>query len=486
MIQYPHYTLYRLTIHISVGENSVVSSLARSYLETFSYIFQCVSLAQCRNLTFLNNFDKSQLLYQAVANIIFQCVIFTIKDYRVIAMISSRIPLLRSSVCLYQPYLTRLGLHVRFNSTKNPFLYSNTYKDLNQRVQSVFGNPETTINSGENDALITDVLSACRQIHALSYPISDIDKDSKPVKEMMEIIDIVFSNASVTFSADLLRRLFLLRLPSSVSLHLINTFYTKNPDAVISKETSLIALRTSLWNADFQNSIKISDVTVGHPNYIAQQNQLLRSGVAKLFTTSILITLLTKFGVQQAIDLGWITSTWKHLGSINSMILTYIINSSFFVTIVRFGRQLISSGGDYLTWQKGTFYTHWFRHADEMLFCSKIVEADRSLNLGESNPQIINELCRTNDDIFTQHTLRPGYTRDGEKIRLLEEKDNLEDLKLQAYWMSGGDGFEWVEPDQDPAEILWHQHLNQFNNPALNGTTGTKSLKWADELIDKE
>ena len=119
-----------------------------------------------------------------------------------------------------------------------------------------------------------------------------------------------------------------------------------------------------------------------------------------------------------------------------------------------------------------------------MLFSAKIVEADRQLNGGESNPEIINELCRTSDDMFnTQRTLQPGYNREGEKIRLLEAKDNMEDLKMQAYWMSGGDGFEWVEPDQDPADLIWKQHLDSFNKPTLDNNSKAKNLKWAEELI---
>ena len=46
-------------------------------------------------------------------------------------------------------------------------------------------------------------------------------------------------------------------------------------------------------------------------------------------------------------------------------------------------------------------------------------------------------------------------------------------------------GFEWVEPDQDPADLIWYNHLARFNKPALNNSN-IKSLKWADELIDKE
>lgn len=68
----------------------------------------------------------------------------------------------------------------------------------------------------------------------------------------------------------------------------------------------------------------------------------------------------------------------------------------------------------------------------------------------------------------------------------MEAKDNLDDIKMQAYWMSGGDGFEWVEPDQDPADLIWKQHLAKFDKPMLNTDNSTKNIKWAEELIEEK
>lgn len=348
------------------------------------------------------------------------------------------------------------------------FLYINDYKRLNQEIK------EKTLS----DDLVVDALKAVKLLENPATPQS-------VSPESLETINSLFTNISI--SPELLKQIFLVNLPTPLNLEIINHYYTKSPGSVISKETALIPLRNALMNADFENSIKLTDVTVGHPNYIASKNQILRHGFFRLVGSSLVVTFLSKYGVQEIINMGILGPGWRHLASINSMLLTYLINSSFFVTVVRFGRQLISSGGDYLTWQKGTFYTHWFRHADEMLFASKIVEADRQLNGGESNPAIINELCRTNNDMYaSQHTLQPGYTRQGEKVRLLEAKDDLEDLKLQAYWMSGGDGFEWVEPDQDPADLIWKGQLKKWERSAVGEGDGTRTLKWADDIIKTE
>ncbi|KAK6458590.1 uncharacterized protein RJT20DRAFT_123605 [Scheffersomyces xylosifermentans] len=364
------------------------------------------------------------------------------------------------------------------------FAYAEDYKTLNEKIQDIVTNGKEV-----TDDFIVSALTACRNLEA-NYPINQqLHDNSKLIKESSHTIDLIFQDKDIPFSEDLLRRIFLLNLPTALNLKIINIYYERNPSesTIIDKAVALIALRNALVNADFQNAIKLTDVTVGHPNYIAHNNRILRKGFTQLVASSLAITFLTKYGINEIIEIGGLSDGWKHLGAINSMILTYIFNSSFFLTIVGVGRQSVKSGGDYLTWQKGTFYTHWFKHADEMMFNSKIVEADRQLNGGDSNPAIINELCRTNEDMFnTQRTLQPGYNREGEKIRLLEAKDNLEDIKMQAYWMSGGDGFEWVEPDQDPADLLWKQHLDKFTKPLVDDNSKVKNLKWAEELIEEK
>lgn len=287
----------------------------------------------------------------------------------------------------------------------------------------------------------------------------------------------------ITFDNQLLKLIFALRLPNWTNINIITSFYEKNPKGVIDKSVALIPFRYCLFDGDLTSALKITDMTTGHPNYIAAKKNQFRSGIMKLVGSSVGITLFSKYGVYELIELGVLSPRYGFLSSVNTLVLTYLINSTFLVSMVRFGRQLVASGGDYLRWQKGTFYTHWFTHGDEMLMCSKIVEADIAMtgggiSGGEVSPELIDELCRKPQH---EEVLKPGYNRDGAKVRLLDVKDNLEDLKLQAYWMSGGDGFEWVEPDQDPAEIIWKRNLQSYGEL---GDDNTKSLKWAESLIE--
>lgn len=308
-----------------------------------------------------------------------------------------------------------------------------------------------------SDAIPVDVIS---QLKTLKNQHTT-NKSEKSSKEYLKVIGSAFTAETLNLNQEVLRQLLLLKLPVDVNLKLIEVHYSQG-NGPIPRDISLIALRSALYDAEYEKAIALTDATVAHPKYIAHRDSMLRRGIFRLIATSLGITVMSKFGINALIEVFNLNDGWRHLSSINLMILTYVINSSFFVTAVRFGRQVITAGGDYLTWQQGTFYTHWFRHADELLFASKIVELDRLLNGGESTPKLLAELTRAKEEnIFVvEHTLQPGMTRDG-KVRLLKARDDLGDLRMQAYWMSGGDGFEWVEPDQDPAELIWRDYLGE-------------------------
>ena len=147
-----------------------------------------------------------------------------------------------------------------------------------------------------------------------------------------------------------------MNLPSSLNIKVIKHYYKSNPTDVISKEVALIPLRNAIFNAEFMKAIKLTDLTVGHENYINHMNQILKSGVIKLISTAIIVTLFTKLGVSSLIDAGVISQSWQSIGAINSIILTYLINSSFYL-YSQIGSYFNKCWGDYLTWQKGLLYS---------------------------------------------------------------------------------------------------------------------------------
>lgn len=333
------------------------------------------------------------------------------------------------------------------------------------------------------------ILDSIRACHNLQQTIHNYDKfweDPTNIKINDKIVEVLLME-SVNFTDDLLKQIFLLQLPTITTLAVIEAFYKKNPESFIPKETALIPLRFCLYNGDLQNALKLTDLTTGHKNYIEAKSKELRKGTIQLLGSTVGAGLFANLGVKLGLESGYIPSAWANMTSVYAMVAAYIVNSSFFAAVVKFGRVAVAGGGDYLTWQKGTFYTHWWKHSDEMLFCTKIMETDIALNgTGSASEGLIEELCRTDETLTNGRTLQPGYTRNGKKVRLLATRDNLNELMLQAYWMTGGDGFEWVEPDQDPADIMWKQHLAQFDTPLVGDDATTKSLKWADDLIESD
>ncbi|KAG7193822.1 uncharacterized protein KQ657_000516 [Scheffersomyces spartinae] len=365
---------------------------------------------------------------------------------------------------------------------QNNYAYISDFPTLSSKIDS-------TINTTEKvptDAVV-EAVRACGNLIASVHEYDKFWENPINVSIQNKVLELL-SKDTVEFDKELLVRLMLLKLPTKLNILIVSEFYKRNPTAFIDRSIALIPFRQSLYNGDLQNALKLTDMTVGHPNYVDHRAKEFRSGVIRLVCSAAGISLMSKFGVEYLIEFDILPEAWRHLSGISLMLVTYLVNSSFFVSMVKFGRQVVLSGGDYLTWQRGTFYTHWYTHGDEMLFCSKIVDADININGGgisgnEPTPGLIEELCRV-DPFFQGHTLKPGYTRDGKKIRLLEARDNMEEIKMQAYWMTGGDGFEWVEPDQDPATLIWKNHLNKFDKPYLKDDHDTvKSLKWADDLV---
>lgn len=332
---------------------------------------------------------------------------------------------------------------------------------------------------------VVNTIKKCRDLQHMVYDYDKFWRDGVNISIRQTIRDIVL-NANVDFNKNLLKEILLLKLPVATNVEILESFYQRNPKDFVDKKTGLVALRHSLFNGDLQNALKIIDLSTGHDNYIRHKDSQMKKSLLKLASSAAGITFFSKVGVYELIEAGWLSATWGHLSSINAMILTYLLNSSFFITIVRLGRNLQASGGDYLTWQKGTFYTHWYKHFDELSMCTKVVEADVILNGGgpsgaEPSSELIDKLC-SQDDTSSREDHKGETDNKDKNSRLMERKENIEDVKLQAYWMSGGDGFEWVEPDQDPAVIIWKRHLDKFNKPELNQNS-RKLLNWTDELI---
>ncbi|AOW07073.1 hypothetical protein B0I72DRAFT_141961 [Yarrowia lipolytica] len=207
----------------------------------------------------------------------------------------------------------------------------------------------------------------------------------------------------------------------------------KNPDTPIPRTVAMGPLRKALWETDFPAAFKVVDLSAGSPQHIKsiKQKMLKYLGVWGLFGLSIsgagqgLMAADLLFGVAPA--------------TFHILWWAYFANVSIFSVISTAGR--FCGNGEVVKWMQGTFYSHYFTHADEMKMVSRIVEIDRLMP--ENQGQVSEEVL----DALIDRKMAPVTTHD-EKM-------------MQLYWSESGEGFQWVEPEQDPAEILWRRHLRE-------------------------
>lgn len=362
------------------------------------------------------------------------------------------------------------------------FAYTFGATDLKTKIDALIAPRQEQPVARES---VLDALAACKKELGKIQSYDKFGRD--PARDTTQKgIEALLASERVQFDESLLKSIFLMKFPSKTVISIIHSYYQRNPKATIDLSLALIPLRESLFNAELKEALEITDITTGHANYVEKKNTLMRQGFYRLGATALGVAAFTKFGSQFAVEAGLLLDTWVQLAGLNAVILTYIFNSSFLVALVKLTRQLSTAGGDFLVWQKGTFYTNWYRYSDLMSMCAKIVEADIKLNGGvDSSAWLMEELTRSEPVMGNGFTLSPGTNKEGKKVRLLEARENLEDLKMQAYWITGGDGFEWVEPDQDPAELIWRNQLQCLHNPAV-ALLDAKSLKWTENLIEEK
>ncbi|CDR41194.1 CYFA0S06e03620g1_1 [Cyberlindnera fabianii] len=244
------------------------------------------------------------------------------------------------------------------------------------------------------------------------------------------------------------KKILLLKPPSFMLAPLLAAFQKRDTNHAISKDTGMVALRHSLWEADIKNAVKIVDLTSASQQYFEmmktkRNKTLLKSFVGLCGSVGAIDIILRIFELSPTIG-------------VYGMVLTYIGNLSFFGYLAFGGK--MAGKVSHIQWDPSVGANTRFIRADELLMFSKIAEADIHLS---------------NNDGFVSEGLREELEK-----RDMEPLHPKSDLLLQEYWQSGGDNFEWVEPDQDPADILWKKHIENKKPNLLKG-----DIKWTDKLI---
>lgn len=251
---------------------------------------------------------------------------------------------------------------------------------------------------------------------------------SEDLKKLRETTKEFFLSENVNLDAKLLKN-YLVTNPSFEDVLLAFGCFDKRNEKPAPASVAVIPLRFQLFEGNIDNSFEIVDRTVGSKKYARYQSQLknrrrfvfLGSTFAGLGSLEVVLRIF--FPLFDTLKL-------------QLMLLAYIGNMTLLSTM-SFGDK--SSPKTTVRFAKGIMPWEWFTRADELSFCNRILEVDAEL-YGENG-------YGTRESV--DRLFKRGMTA----------REPEQEVMIQQYWMSGGDGFLWCEPDQDPAELVWHKFM---------------------------
>lgn len=223
------------------------------------------------------------------------------------------------------------------------------------------------------------------------------------------------------------------------------------------------SLNVLLDQKDYYNGFKLIDLTVNSPKYLQYLKSNVRSFFKNYFYYNVCLSGLSSY------FLPLFPFHWLCLLNLFASSLIFLANL-----------QLVTKIGK-LSWRSYNSFSHNYLHQHELLAISKILthyEEHNEVNLRnfhhskvrfQSNLNVFNhdeyilELPTNSQQLIplnqsNQHHDTNLHLQQYFRHQLYKRKLVLgelpEELMFFEYWLTNGDNFEWVEPDQDPAEIL--------------------------------
>ena len=290
------------------------------------------------------------------------------------------------------------------------------------------------------------VIEVCQAIMSFQSSIYDYSKLAPSENEFItrtnDLLKKVLTSENVNFNDDLLKKLFLLQ-PQFPTLKAITTsFYRQGSNLHIPSDVAMVPFRKMIWDAQFQHALDFVELTNGHKNYIEFKKGKLMS-ILRYFGGSIVGLIACLHGFisvffPELIDAGAGGTTFGIYG-IYACIVTYFVNCGFLGALA-FSSKGLENGN--LIFKHSTMPYDWYMKVDQMKMCSKIVEADAEINGidGFATRDVVKRVQSMGFDV----------------------NEPEQEVMLRQYWYSSGEGFIWVEPDIDPAEVEWWKHLDDI------------------------
>lgn len=299
--------------------------------------------------------------------------------------------------------------------------------------------------------------------------LTNTKTDSEATATQLELLDEVLKipAACNTLTSDTLREFFVRNLdsPGSTSaaikiLKAYNSTYSGGKRNYVPINIGMIPFRKAVYSAELDQAFDLIDLTAAAPGYLKHVKRLWW----KYGRRWVLGTTGTLTGVHLLLKSG-LVGVWPSTLGVLAMVSAYIGNMTILAGLAFAGR--VSGSGEVLKWLPGTPTTYWYSHAQEMKLASLIAAVDRAL------PENQDECSFRVRKLLEQRKM----------VSIEYEQETL----MKEYWARGGEGFEWVEPDQDPAEILWRRKMEASKAGRISAAAayGDK-YKYADDLLPKQ
>lgn len=324
------------------------------------------------------------------------------------------------------------------------FFQFRKYHDLNSVQRSL------TKQIFEYDRRVVDESTVMNSMKSLIELRSH--SNSTESEQVTNLFTRVSESPNVELSNDFILKVIReLNPPSEFIIQLFKVYNARYPESCIKQEVASLGLFKSLYDkVDLNHAMEIVKLTTGSSNYINVLRSQRNMSVFKYFSGGLLG--LGSFDVAlRALD-------FNPTVGIYAMCLTYVFNVLAF-GFLSFGERFVPIV-DHIEFEPGTSTNERYLHSDEMRMLSKIAEVDIMLNGVEG---------------FVSRNFAESIA--GKSLVPVQPES---DILIQEYWLSGGNNFEWMEPDQDPADILWRQRIEGQKPTLLN------DLKWTDKLIEGE
>lgn len=300
-----------------------------------------------------------------------------------------------------------------------------------------------TTPKAENTQMVRSIFDSIYNFQTFIYEFDRLNPGKNPlIIKSNQLLSNVLSNETTDFNSTLLKDLFK-RQPSYPTLEtIINSYYSTSKEAFIDSKLAMIPFRKFIWDGDFQRGLDFIAITTGNQRFFNHRKQTIKK-VLGYFGGSMAGLILGIHGVvstfyPELIDAGAGGTTFGIYG-IYACIITYFINCGFLATL-SFSSRGMENGP--LMFQHYTMPHDWYMKVEEMKMCSKILEADADINGmdGFATKEVVDRIQKL------------GF----------EVNEPEQEIMLRQYWYSSGEGFAWVEPDVDPAEQKWYDHLERI------------------------